>query len=189
MCLPGATSMFRPDGNTGLSVTISSIPGSGTLQFFNGTAWTNVGVGQVVSQASIEAGNLKFVPLRNESGTDNYGGNGVGNQQADYAQFKFSRMTAPTASSSSTTTNVQSDGSVAGGTGSKTSGLIYLEAGKTYTFSGTADDSFVSPSAQDCGHCHLGAGGQVSGTFTPNTSGYYPIEVYHANQAGQAAMT
>ncbi|MDM3892914.1 retention module-containing protein [Pseudomonas juntendi] len=238
-----------PDGNTGLSVTISSIPGSGTLQFFNGTAWTNVGVGQVVSQASIEAGNLKFVPLRNESGTDNYGGNGVGNQQADYAQFKFKpndgtnvgtdstmkvdiRPVAdkPTlsfgsadidskgltkevwnslkglgtggngitgddlktvfansgsASSSSTTTNVQSDGSVAGGTGSKTSGLIYLEAGKTYTFSGTADDSFVvTIGGKTVVTATWGAGGQVSGTFTPNTSGYYPIEVYHANQAG-----
>nr|WP_256598884.1 immunoglobulin-like domain-containing protein [Pseudomonas sp. MB-090624] len=238
-----------PDGNTGLSVTISSIPASGTLQFFNGTAWTNVGVGQVVSQASIEAGNLKFVPLRNESGTDNYGGNGVGNQQADYAQFKFKpndgtnvgtdstmkvdiRPVAdkPTlsfgsadidskgltkevwnslkglgtggngitgddlktvfansgsASSSSTTTNVQSDGSVAGGTGSKTSGLIYLEAGKTYTFSGTADDSFVvTIGGKTVVTATWGAGGQVSGTFTPNTSGYYPLEVYHANQAG-----
>ncbi|MBI6916838.1 MULTISPECIES: type I secretion C-terminal target domain-containing protein, partial [Pseudomonas] len=238
-----------PDGNTGLSVTISSIPGSGTLQFFNGTAWTNVGVGQVVSQASIEAGNLKFVPLRNESGTDNYGGTGVGNQQADYAQFKFKpndgtnvgtdstmkvdiRPVAdkPTlsfgsadidskgltkevwnslkglgtggngitgddlkavfansgsASSSSTTTNVQSDGSVAGGTGSKTSGLIYLEAGKTYTFSGTADDSFVvTIGGKTVVTATWGAGGQVSGTFIPNTSGYYPIEVYHANQAG-----
>ncbi|WP_457253847.1 immunoglobulin-like domain-containing protein [Pseudomonas juntendi] len=238
-----------PDGNTGLSVTISSIPGSGTLQFFNGTAWTNVGVGQVVSQASIEAGNLKFVPLRNESGTDNYGGTGVGNQQADYAQFKFKpndgtnvgtdstmkvdiRPVAdkPTlsfgsadidskgltkevwnslkglgtggngitgddlktvfansgsASSSSTTTNVQSDGSVAAGTGSKTSGLIYLEAGKTYTFSGTADDSFVvTIGGKTVVTATWGAGGQVSGTFTPNTSGYYPIEVYHANQSG-----
>ena len=238
-----------PDGNTGLSVTISSIPGSGTLQFFNGTAWTNVGVGQVVSQASIEAGNLKFVPLRNESGTDNYGGNGVGNQQADYAQFKFKAndgtnvgtdstmkvdirpvadkptlsfgsadidskgltkevwnslkglgtggngitgddlkavfANSGSASSSSTTTNVQSDGSVAGGTGSKTSGLIYLEAGKTYTFSGTADDSFVvTIGGKTVVTATWGAGGQVSGTFTPNTSGYYPIEVYHANQAG-----
>ncbi|SUD73209.1 adhesin LapA [Pseudomonas putida] len=237
------------DGNTGLSVTITSIPGAGSLQFFNGTAWVNVTVGQVVSQADIIAKNLKFVPLLNQSGSDNYGGNGVGNQKADYAQFKYkpndgtnlgTEVTMkvdispvadkPTlsfgsadieskgltkevwtslkglgtggngitgedlktvfansgnANSSSTTTNVQSDGSVTAGTGSKTSGLIYLEAGKTYTFSGTADDSFVvTIGGKTVVTATWGAGGQVSGTFTPNTSGYYPIEVYHANQSG-----
>jgi surface adhesion protein len=80
---------------------------------------------------------------------------------------------------------VQSDGSVTAGTGSKTSGLIYLEAGKTYTFSGTADDSFVvTIGGKTVVTATWGAGGQVSGTFTPTTSGYYPIEVYHANQSG-----
>ncbi|MCS4064424.1 immunoglobulin-like domain-containing protein, partial [Pseudomonas putida] len=237
------------DGNTGLSVTITSIPGAGSLQFFNGTAWVNVTVGQVVSQADITAKNLKFVPALNQSGSDNYGGNGVGNQKADYAQFKYkpndgtnlgSEVTmkvdispvadkptlsfgsadidskgltkevwtslkglgtggngitgddlktvftnSGTANSSTTTTNVQSDGSVTAGTGSKTSGLIYLEAGKTYTFSGTADDSFVvTIGGKTVVTATWGAGGQVSGTFTPNTSGYYPIEVYHANQSG-----
>ncbi|WP_404943511.1 retention module-containing protein [Pseudomonas sp. NY8938] len=237
------------DGNTGLFVTITSLPAAGSLQFFNGTAWVNVAVNQVISQADITANNLKFVPALNQSGADNYGGNGVGNQQADYAQFKFkpndgtnlgSEVTMkvdispvadkPTlsfgsadidskgltkevwtslkglgtggngitgedlkavfansgnANSSSTTTNVQSDGSVTAGTGSKTSGLIYLEAGKTYTFSGTADDSFVvTIGGKTVVTATWGAGGQVSGTFTPNTSGYYPIEVYHANQSG-----
>jgi len=89
------------------------------------------------------------------------------------------------ANASSTTTNVQSDGSVSAGTGSKTSGLIYLEAGKTYNFSGTADDSFVvTIGGKTVVTATWGAGGQVSGSFTPNTSGYYPIEVYHANQSG-----
>ncbi|WNI08596.1 retention module-containing protein [Pseudomonas putida] len=237
------------DGNTNLSVTITSLPAAGNLQFFNGTAWVNVAVGQVVSQADITAKNLKFVPALNQSGADNYGGTGVGNQKADYAQFKFkpndgtnlgSEVTMkvdispvadkPTlsfgsadieskgltkevwtslkglgtggngitgedlktvfansgsANSSSTTTNVQSDGSVTAGTGSKTSGLIYLEAGKVYTFSGLADDSFVvTIGGKTVVTATWGAGGGVSGTFTPNTSGYYPIEVYHANQSG-----
>ncbi|MBB3273066.1 uncharacterized protein YegL, partial [Pseudomonas sp. OG7] len=237
------------DGNTGLSVTITSLPAAGTLQFFNGTAWVNVTVNQVISQADITANNLKFVPALNQSGADNYGGNGVGNKQADYAQFKFkpndgtnlgSEVTMkvdispvadkPTlsfgsadidskgltkevwnslknlgtggngitgddlktvfansgsANSSSTITNVQSDGSVTAGTGSKTSGLIYLEAGKTYTFSGTADDSFVlTIGGNTVVTATWGAGGKISGTFTPTTSGYYPIEVYHANQSG-----
>ncbi|WP_330508816.1 retention module-containing protein [Pseudomonas putida] len=237
------------DGNTNLSVTITSLPVAGNLQFFNGTAWVNVAAGQVVSQADITAQHLKFVPALNQSGADNYGGNGVGNQKADYAQFKFkpnddtnlgSEVTMkvdispvadkPTlsfgnadieskgltkevwtslnglgtggngitgenlkavfansgsANSSSTTTNVQSDGSVTAGTGSKTSGLIYLEAGKVYTFSGSADDSFVvTIGGKTVVTATWGAGGGVSGTFTPNTSGYYPIEVYHANQSG-----
>uniref|UniRef100_UPI00397C4107 immunoglobulin-like domain-containing protein n=2 Tax=Pseudomonas TaxID=286 RepID=UPI00397C4107 len=237
------------DTNTGLSVTITSLPAAGSLQFFNGTTWVNVTVGQVVSQADITANNLKFVPALNQSGADNYGGNGVGNQQADYAQFKFkpndgtnlgtevtmkvdispvadkptlsfgsaeveskgltkevwtslkglgtdgSGITGDAlktvfansgnANTSSSTSNVQSDGSVSAGTGSKTSGLIYLEAGKTYNFSGTADDSFVvTIGGKTVVTATWGAGGQVSGSFTPNTSGYYPIEVYHANQSG-----
>ncbi|WP_447737624.1 retention module-containing protein [Pseudomonas laurentiana] len=237
------------DGNSGLSVTISSIPAAGSLQFFNGIAWTTVGVGQVVSQANIDAGNLKFVPALNQSGADNYNGSGVGNKEADYAQFKYKPndgtnlgseatmkvdinpvadrpslsigstdvaskgLTKETwttlkdlgtggngitgealknvfansgsATSSATTTNVQSDGSVNAGTGSKTSGLIYLEAGKTYTFSGTADDSFVvNIGGKTVVTATWGTNAQFTGTFSPTSSGYYPIEVYHANQAG-----
>ncbi|MBC3483239.1 immunoglobulin-like domain-containing protein, partial [Pseudomonas sp. SWRI77] len=237
------------DGNTGLFVTITSLPVDGSLKFFNGTAWVDVTVGQVVSQADIGSKYLKFVPTLNQSGTDGYGGSGVGNKQADYAQFKYkpndgtnlgSEVTMkvdispvadkPTlsfgssdveskgltkevwttlkglgtdgngitgdalktvfansgkANSSATTTNVQSDGSVTAGTGSKTSGLIFLEAGKTYTFSGIADDSMVvTVGGKTVVTATWGAGGQVSGTFTATSSGYYPIEVYHANQSG-----
>ncbi|WP_095064924.1 immunoglobulin-like domain-containing protein, partial [Pseudomonas sp. Irchel s3f19] len=237
------------DGNTGLFVTITSLPVDGSLKFFNGTAWVDVAVGQVVSQADIGSKYLKFVPTLNQSGTDGYGGSGVGNKQADYAQFKYkpndgtnsgSEVTMkvdispvadkPTlsfgssdveskgltkdvwttlkglgtdgngitgdalktvfansgnAASSATTTNVQSDGSVTAGSGSKTSGLLFLEAGKTYTFSGIADDSMVvTIGGKTVVTATWGAGGQISGTFTPTSSGYYPIEVYHANQSG-----
>lgn len=77
------------DGNTGLLVTITSLPVDGSLKFYNGTAWVDVKAGQVVSQADITSNYLKFVPKANESGTDGYGGSGVGNKQADYAQFKY----------------------------------------------------------------------------------------------------
>ena len=238
-----------PDGNTGLAVTITSLPAAGSLKYFNGSSWTNVTVGQVISQADIAASKLKFVPLLNQSGADGYGGTGVGNQQADYAQFKYKPndgtnlgtettmkvdispvadmptlaigsadvvskgltkevwttlkdlgtngngitgdalktvfANSGSATSSGTTTNVQSDGSVSGGSGSKTSGLIYLEAGKTYTFSGTADDSFlVNIGGKTVVTATWGGGGQVTGSFTPTATGYYPIEVYHANQSG-----
>ncbi|WP_438282642.1 immunoglobulin-like domain-containing protein, partial [Pseudomonas alabamensis] len=237
------------DGNTGLSVSISKLPDLGALKFFNGTAWVDVTLNQTVSQADIGKGYLKFVPLANQSGVDGYGGSGVGNKQADYAQVKFKPFDGtnvgteatmkidiapvadkPTlsiasnnvnslgltkeswttlkglgndgngitgealktvfansgsANRSETTTNVQSDSSVTAQTGSKTSGLLYLEAGKVYTFSGVADDSlYVTIGGKGVVNATWGGGGSISGSFTPTTSGYYPIEVYHANQSG-----
>ncbi|MFG0630369.1 immunoglobulin-like domain-containing protein [Pseudomonas sp. xss_2] len=232
-----------------LGVTITKLPDLGSLKFNNGTAWVNVSVNQTISQADIAAGKLKFVPLANQSGADGYGGTGIGNKQADYAQIKYKPtdgvipgsettlkvditpvadkpdlnignntvnslgLTKETwtsltglgtngngitgdalktvfansgnASSSQTTTNVQSDASVAGGSGSKTSGLIYLEAGKTYTFSGSADDSLlVAIGGKNVVTATWGAGGTVAGSYTPSVSGYYTLEIYHANQSG-----
>nr|WP_304623208.1 immunoglobulin-like domain-containing protein [Pantoea sp. Ap-967] len=233
-----------------LGVTITQLPTLGTLQYNNGTTWVNVTLNQTVSQADIAAGKLKFVPLANQSGVDAYGGTGVGNKQADYAQIKFkptdgitpgSEATlkvditpvadAPTlsigsnsvnslgltketwttltglgtngngitgdalktvftnsgtATTSTTITNVQSDSSVAAQSGSKTSGLVYLEAGKTYTFSGVADDSLlVNIGGKNVVTATWGANsGLVSGTYTPTASGYYTVEIYHANQSG-----
>ncbi|WP_422776790.1 retention module-containing protein [Pseudomonas mediterranea] len=92
---------------------------------------------------------------------------------------------AGTPNSSSTVTNVQSDSNVNPGTASKTSGLIYLEAGKTYTFSGTGDDSLlVTVGGKDVAAITWGAGGKLNGSFTPTTSGYYTLDIYHHNQTG-----
>ncbi|MFK3776382.1 immunoglobulin-like domain-containing protein [Pseudomonas sp. NPDC089406] len=232
-----------------LGVTFTKLPDLGNLKFFNGTAWVDVTLNQTVSQADISAGKLKFVPLANQSGVDGYGGTGVGNKQADYAQVKYKPTDGITpgseatlkvdiapvadkpnlsigsnnvnslgltketwtsltglgtngngitgdalktvfansgnASKSETTTNVQSDASVAAQSGSKTSGLIYLEAGKTYTFSGTADDSLlVNIGGKNVVTATWGGGGTVAGSYTPTTSGYYTLEIYHANQSG-----
>ncbi|WP_460107826.1 retention module-containing protein [Pseudomonas sp. H1_F01] len=92
---------------------------------------------------------------------------------------------AGTPNSSSTVTNVQSDSNVNPGTASKTSGLIFLEAGKTYTFSGTGDDSLlVTIGGKTAAATTWGAGGQLNGSFTPTTSGYYTLDIYHHNQTG-----
>ncbi|WP_449104497.1 retention module-containing protein [Pseudomonas mohnii] len=92
---------------------------------------------------------------------------------------------AGTANATSTVTNVQSDASVTAGTASKTSGLIYLEAGKTYTFSGTGDDSLlVTIGGKSVASTTWGAGGNLNGSFTPTTSGYYTLDIYHHNQSG-----
>ncbi|WP_454867266.1 retention module-containing protein [Pseudomonas farris] len=232
-----------------LGVKITQLPGEGKLQYLDGATWKDVATNQTFSKADIDAGKLRFTPDANESGVDGYGGSGVGNKQADYAQIKFQPTDgqllgstgtvkiditpiadapslsvadnsvkstglikevwtglsglgtdgngassgtlksvidgAGTPNSSGTVTNVQSDGSVTAGTASKTSGLIYLEAGKTYTFSGTGDDSLlVTIGGKNVAATTWGAGGNLNGSFTPTTSGYYTLDIYHHNQKG-----
>ncbi|ABA71877.1 Large adhesive protein [Pseudomonas fluorescens Pf0-1] len=232
-----------------LGVKITQLPGEGKLQYLDGSTWKDVANNQTFSKADIDAGKLRFVPDANESGVNGYGGTGVGNNQADYAQIKFQPTDgqllgntgtikiditpvadAPTLSvadnsvkstglikevwtglsglgtdgsgansttlknvidgagkpnTSGTVNNVQSDGSVTAGTASKTSGLIYLEAGKTYTFSGTGDDSLlVTIGGKSVASTTWGAGGNLNGSFTPTTSGYYTLDIYHHNQSG-----
>ncbi|XHF31231.1 type I secretion C-terminal target domain-containing protein [Pseudomonas chlororaphis] len=232
-----------------LGVKITQLPGEGKLQYLDGSTWKDVANNQTFSKADIDAGKLRFLPDANESGVNGYGGTGLGNNQADYAQIKFQPTDgqllgntgtvkiditpvadAPTLSvadnsvkstglikevwtglsglgtdgsgansttlknvidgagkpnTSGTVNNVQSDGSVTAGTASKTSGLIYLEAGKTYTFSGTGDDSLlVTIGGKNVASTTWGAGGNLNGSFTPTTSGYYTLDIYHHNQSG-----
>ncbi|KAB0629333.1 hypothetical protein F7R25_37895, partial [Burkholderia stagnalis] len=91
-----------------------------------------------------------------------------------------------TPNSSAIVTNVESTANVAAGSGSKISGLMYMEAGKTYTFSGVADDSLViNIGGKDVASGLWGTNsGKFSGSITPTVSGYYSIEIYHANQSG-----
>ncbi|RON98270.1 large adhesive protein [Pseudomonas moraviensis] len=234
---------------TSLGIKITQLPGEGKLQYLEGSTWKDVANNQTFSKADIDAGRLRFLPDANESGTNGYGGTGLGNNQADYAQIKFQPTDgqalgntgtvkiditpvadAPTVAvadnsvkstglikevwtglsglgtdgsgansttlksvidaagkpnSSGNVTNVQSDGSVAAGTASKTSGLIYLEAGKTYSFSGVADDSLlITIGGKNVASGTWGAGGAINGSFTPTTSGYYTLDIYHHNQSG-----
>ncbi|TLP54437.1 type I secretion C-terminal target domain-containing protein, partial [Pseudomonas mosselii] len=237
-----------------LGVTITQLPGAGTLKLYNGTSWVDVKVGQTVSQADIAAGKLKFVPLANQSGADGYGGTGVGNKQADYAQVKYKPTDGKDTGSEATlkvdinpvadqptlsignnnvnslgltketwtsltglgtngngitgdalknvfansgsagkseqVTTADTSATVTPGSGSKTSGLIYLEAGKTYTFSGVGDDSVqvVVGGKSVAGATWAGNSGVFSGSFTPTTSGYYTLEIYNANQAGPGSL-
>ncbi|WP_215777350.1 Ig-like domain-containing protein [Paludibacterium sp. B53371] len=75
---------------------------------------------------------------------------------------------------------------VAAGTATRVSGLIYLEAGHNYTFSGTEDDSFLLKVG---GHTLTATWGDDQGelegsSFTPQASGWYTIAAYHDNEAG-----
>ncbi|WP_434699241.1 retention module-containing protein [Pseudomonas sp. D1-1] len=234
---------------TSQGVKITGLPGDGKLQYLDGATWKDVANNQTFTKADIDAGKLRFTPDANESGADGYGGSGVGNKQADYAQIKFQPTdgqtlgntgtvkiditptadaptlnvagnnvtstglikevwtglsglgtdgngapsgtlksvidAAGTPNSSTNVSNVQNDGNVNPGTASKTSGLIFLEAGKTYTFSGTGDDSLlVTIGGKTAAAITWGAGGQLNGSFTPTTSGYYTLDIYHHNQTG-----
>jgi uncharacterized protein YegL len=243
----GVTDVDSPASSLGVKIT--QLPGEGKLQYLDGSTWKDVANNQTFSKADIDAGKLRFLPDTNESGVNGYGGTGLGNNQADYAQIKFQPTDgqllgntgtvkiditpvadAPTVSvadnsvkstglikevwtglsglgtngngadsttlknvidgagtpnTSTNVNNVQSDGSVTAGTASKTSGLIYLEAGKTYTFSGIGDDSLlVTIGGKNVASTTWGAGGNLNGSFTPTTSGYYTLDIYHHNQSG-----
>ncbi|RMP66173.1 hypothetical protein ALQ18_04241 [Pseudomonas marginalis pv. marginalis] len=246
----GVTDVDSPQ--TSLGVKITDLPVAGKLQYLaaDGTTWTNVTAGQTFSKAQIDGGQLRFMPSANESGADGYGGTGIGNKQADYAQFKFQPTdgkdlgssatvkvditpiadaptltvadnnvnsigllkqswnsvagigtngngaaaadlkkaidNAGTPNSSAIVTNVESTANVNAGAGSKISGLMYMEAGKTYTFSGTGDDSLlINVGGKDVASAQWGTNsGKFSGSITPTVSGYYSLEIYHANQSG-----
>ncbi|MDL2182669.1 LapA family giant adhesin [Pseudomonas sp. ChxA] len=250
----GVTDVDSPQASLGVKIT--DLPVAGKLQYLaaDGTTWTNVTANQTFTKAQIDGGQLRFMPNANESGADGYGGTGIGNKQADYAQFKFQPTdgkdlgnsatvkvditpvadaptlnvadnnvastglikqgwnsiaglgtngngaapdvlkkaidNAGTPNNTSVVTNVESVDNVNAGSGSKISGLIYMEAGKSYTFSGVADDSVVV----NVGGKDIASGlwatnsGKFSGSFTPTVSGYYSLEIYQANQAGPGSF-
>ncbi|MGF6098590.1 beta strand repeat-containing protein, partial [Pseudomonas sp. 18175] len=93
--------------------------------------------------------------------------------------------TAASAASTGVVHTVSNDNVVAT-TATKVSGLIYLEAGKTYTFTGTADDSLaITVGGKLVATETWSSGSSISGTaYTPSESGYYTLDIYHYNQAG-----
>ncbi|WP_240921769.1 tandem-95 repeat protein [Metapseudomonas otitidis] len=112
------------------------------------------------------------------------GGNGV-----NPATLKSTIDAAGTPTSSSNLSDAQID-SVNAGVANKLSGLIYLEAGQTYTFSGTGDDSvMVVVGGTTVGSATWGDnGGQFSGSYTAQQSGYYTLDIYQHNQSGPGAL-
>ncbi|AZF24338.1 retention module-containing protein [Pseudomonas sp. R2-60-08W] len=250
----GVSDVDSPSASLGVKIT--DLPVAGKLQYLatDGTTWTNVTSGQTFTKAQIDGGQLRFTPNANESGADGYGGTGIGNKQADYAQFKFQPTDgkdlgtsatvkvditpvadaptlgvadnnvnsvglikqswnslpglgtngngaapdvlkkaidgAGTPNSTAVVTNVESTTDVTPGSGGKISGLMYMEAGKNYTFSGVADDSLlINVGGKDVASGLWGTNsGKFSGTFTPAVSGYYSLEIYQANQAGPGSF-
>jgi T1SS-143 domain-containing protein len=73
------------------------------------------------------------------------------------------------------------------------SGLVYLQAGHTYTFSGTFEDtlSLEIGGTQVFGFAHDGNASDdetISGSFTPPVTGYYTVEAITYNAGGDAGF-
>ncbi|WP_157451396.1 cadherin-like domain-containing protein, partial [Caldimonas taiwanensis] len=80
--------------------------------------------------------------------------------------------------------------------GVSVTGLIFLEGGRSYTFSGYVDDTYVFKiggtlvkvnGTTDAAENH-DSWGPRTWTFTPSVSGYYTFEVYLANSTGAGAL-
>jgi VCBS repeat-containing protein len=114
-------------------------------------------------------------------------GMGTGGNGADPATI-LKGFTTTTAATTHTTADSAAESSVLQGTGTKLSGLIYLEAGHTYNFTGTADDSLlITIGGEKVATATWGAGAAVTNVgsgFVPTVSGYYTLDIYHYNQAG-----
>ncbi|WP_218949282.1 Ig-like domain-containing protein [Acinetobacter sp. YH12131] len=119
------------------------------------------------------------------------GGNGVSETDLLVGFAAASGGTSTTV----TNANVNISNGLTANAGDKMSGLIYLEAGKSYTFGGTADDSAaivvggitvasgrwgISSTSPD----GSSGSGKFQGTFTPSASGYYTLDIYVHNQSG-----
>ncbi|KIP69840.1 hypothetical protein SN11_17985 [Vibrio harveyi] len=73
-----------------LSVQITSLPSDGVLEYKDEQGnWQTVQTDQVLSKSQFDADSVRFTPEVNESGDDSFTGNGVGNQEGNYAQIGF----------------------------------------------------------------------------------------------------
>ncbi|CEG54072.1 hypothetical protein PXNS11_310343 [Stutzerimonas xanthomarina] len=139
----------------------------------------------LATQAAVDTPQPTGLLLQSWSQLSSLSGTGNG---ANPSTLKAAIDAAGSPSSSSTLSDAHLS-SVTAGVANKLSGLIYLEAGKTYTFSGVGDDSV----AVVVGGSHVasatwagsgGTNGNFSGTFIPSSSGYYTLAIYQHNQAG-----
>ncbi|MBD8708414.1 retention module-containing protein [Pseudomonas sp. CFBP 13711] len=175
----GSTSFtYKAVDDQGLA---SSVKATGTIDVAPVADQPVVTLGSGVVQSTGLVKDVYVGTLKN-MGTD---GNG-----ANEATIKAGFNTT-VASTSHTVATAAQDSSVAVGTGTKLSGLIYMEAGHTYTFSGTADDSLlITVAGQTAANATWGAGGKIqSAGFTPTESGYYTLDIYHYNQAGPGSYS
>ncbi|MEH0085697.1 tandem-95 repeat protein [Vibrio antiquarius] len=73
-----------------LSVQITTLPSNGSLEYKDSQGdWQSVQIDQVLDKSLFDENSVRFVPELNESGSDSFGGNQVGDQESSYAQIGF----------------------------------------------------------------------------------------------------
>ncbi|AVH26035.1 tandem-95 repeat protein [Vibrio diabolicus] len=73
-----------------LSVQITTLPSDGSLEYKDSQGdWQSVQIDQVLDKSLFDENSVRFVPELNESGSDSFGGNQVGDQESSYAQIGF----------------------------------------------------------------------------------------------------
>ncbi|MFH4432692.1 tandem-95 repeat protein [Vibrio diabolicus] len=73
-----------------LSVQITTLPSDGSLEYKDLQGdWQSVQIDQVLDKSLFDENSIRFVPELNESGSDSFGGNQVGDQESSYAQIGF----------------------------------------------------------------------------------------------------
>ncbi|MFH4857913.1 tandem-95 repeat protein [Vibrio diabolicus] len=73
-----------------LSVQITTLPSDGSLEYKDSQGdWQSVQIDQVLDKSLFDENSVRFVPELNESGSDRFGGNQVGDQESSYAQIGF----------------------------------------------------------------------------------------------------
>ncbi|MDH0748953.1 retention module-containing protein [Pseudomonas sp. GD03842] len=153
----------------------------------------NISIRPAVDQPSLSLGTsaVQSTGLVKDVWVGTLTGMGTDGNGASESTIKagFNTSTSPT---THTTATAAQDGNVSAGTGTKLSGLIYLEAGHTYNFSGSGDDSLlITVGGSTVAKATWGSNsGTISSTgYTPTESGYYTLDIYHYNQAGPGSYT
>ncbi|MGE8501468.1 MAG: retention module-containing protein [Pseudomonas sp.] len=177
--------VYTPTGNYSGADTIS-------YSITDGKGGNSSATVQVSIQAVADAPNLSVqTPAGTPHATgltlQSWNGLALGNSGngAAPATLKATIDAAGTPASSTSANDAHLD-NVNAGVANKFSGLIYLQAGETYTFSGVGDDSvLVSVGGTTVASATWnGNSGQFSGSFTAQQSGYYTLDIYQHNQSG-----
>ncbi|MFH4600430.1 tandem-95 repeat protein [Vibrio diabolicus] len=88
-----------------LSVQITTLPSDGSLEYKDSQGdWQSVQIDQVLDKSLFDENSVRFVPELNESGSDSFGGNQVGNLESSYAQIGFKPTDAQSTGQESTLT-------------------------------------------------------------------------------------
>ncbi|SDI73628.1 tandem-95 repeat protein [Pseudomonas abietaniphila] len=184
-----ATLYFKPDADWSGSTafTYTSVDDKGLASAGSATGTIKVAPVADTPIVNLTGAQVHSTGLVKDVWVGTLTGLGNGGNGADAATIK-SGFNTTTPATTHTTASSAAESDVVQGTGTKLSGLIYLEAGHTYNFTGSADDSLlITLGGNQVASATWGAGAAVTNVgsgFTPTASGYYTLDIYHYNQAG-----